>query len=68
MWRCHKSKLADGAEGKLYNGYNPDNYCNPVCAAGWSKADILLDPSTYQYFNSNYAHFDGVSLAYRESF
>lgn len=30
-----------------------------MCVEGWSKADILVDPRTYLYYNSSYAHYDG---------
>ena len=45
--------------GKIFNGYGTKSYCDPVCLEGWTKADILVDPRTYSYYNSSYAHYDG---------
>ena len=42
--------------GKIFNGYGIQTYCNPVCLEGWTKADILVDPRTYTYYNSTYVH------------
>lgn len=44
--------------GKIFNGYDEQNYCQPNCINGLSKADIFLDPSTYAYYNTTYAHYD----------
>ena len=44
--------------GKIFNGFGIKSYCDPVCVEGWTKADILVDPRTYMYYNSSYAHFD----------
>jgi N-acetylglucosamine-6-sulfatase len=45
--------------GKIFNAYGMKSYCDPVCVEGFTKADILVDPRTYMYYNSSYAHFDG---------
>lgn len=44
--------------GKIFNGYNIKNYCDPSCLSGFTKADILADPRTYTYYNSSYIHYD----------
>ena len=45
--------------GKIFNGYGEDTYCEPACLEGWTKADIALDPTTYYYYNSTFAKYDG---------
>lgn len=50
--------------GKLFNGYGAKTYCDPVCAEGWSKADILTEPDMYKYYNTSWARFDGVQWSY----
>ncbi|KAF2098540.1 alkaline phosphatase-like protein, partial [Rhizodiscina lignyota] len=45
--------------GKLYNGMDDTNYCDPVCPAGWTKSDFLTEPRTYTYYNSAFQHNEG---------
>lgn len=37
--------------GKLWNAHSVDNYNKPT-AEGFNGSDFLLDPYTYQYYNS----------------
>ena len=39
--------------GKFLNSQSVDNYDDPH-AAGWTGSDFLLDPFTYQYYNSTF--------------
>ena len=38
--------------GKIYNGYGGKNYKDPSPLEGLSRADILIEPRTYSYYNS----------------
>ncbi|APA06985.1 hypothetical protein sscle_02g017550 [Sclerotinia sclerotiorum 1980 UF-70] len=39
--------------GKLFNHHTVDNWNSPH-PAGWTSSDFLLDPFTYQYYNSTF--------------
>lgn len=40
--------------GKLYNGHTVQNYNKPY-AQGFNGSEFLLDPFTYQYYNSSFS-------------
>lgn len=44
--------------GKIYNGYGGQNYKDPSPLEGLHRADILVEPRTYSYYNSGWVHYD----------
>lgn len=49
--------------GKLYNFHSVDNFQTPL-ARGFNGSDFLLDPFTYQYWNSKMSHNGGDPISY----
>ena len=45
--------------GKSFNGFTWNMHCKFGCLEGLDEADIALDPSTYLYYNTSWAHYDG---------
>lgn len=50
--------------GKLWNAHNVDNYDKPY-AQGFNGSDFLLDPYTYQYYNSWMSRNGGPPINYK---
>lgn len=50
--------------GKLWNAHNVDNYNKPY-AKGFNGSDFLLDPYTYQYYNSWMSRNGGPPVNYK---
>ena len=44
--------------GKIYNGYGGKNYKDPSPLEGLTRADILIEPRAYSYYNSGWVHYD----------
>lgn len=44
--------------GKIYNGYGGKNYKDPSPLEGLNRADLLIEPRTYSYYNSGWVHYD----------
>lgn len=44
--------------GKIYNGYSGKNYKDPSPLEGLTRADILIEPRAYSYYNSGWVHYD----------
>lgn len=49
--------------GKLFNSHTIENYNKPV-AGGFTGSDFLLDPYTYQYYNSYLSRNGGEPASY----
>lgn len=44
--------------GKLMNSYEHNNWHNPY-PKGWTNSSFLVDPNTYEYFNSTWTNGNG---------
>ncbi|KAK5165839.1 uncharacterized protein LTR77_008762 [Saxophila tyrrhenica] len=42
--------------GKLMNGYSNNNFDRPAHPKGWHDSSFLIDPWTYNYFNSHWTN------------
>lgn len=50
--------------GKLWNAHSVDNYDSPR-AQGFNGSDFLLDPYTYQYYNSKMSRNGQEPVSYK---
>lgn len=49
--------------GKLWNAHNVDNYNAPY-VQGFNGSDFILDPNTYQYYNSRMSRNGAPPVSY----